>query len=124
MGRRLIALIQENPNCALAGAITRAGHAAAGRDAGELAGVGALNVPVASSLADIVVKADVVIDFSVPEASLNYLRLAAEAGVAMVIGTTGFSAAEREVIAEQSRRIPCVLAPNMSLGVQIGRAHV
>ncbi|WP_089939094.1 4-hydroxy-tetrahydrodipicolinate reductase [Candidatus Entotheonella palauensis] len=119
MGRRLIALIHGDPNCHLAGAVTRAAHDAIGRDAGEIAGVGTLNVPVSANLADIVVKADVIIDFSVPEASLNYLRLAREAGVAMVIGTTGFSAAERESIVDHSRYIPCVMAPNMSLGVQV-----
>ncbi len=59
------------------------------------------------------------IDFSVPSAALDYLRLAAASGVAVVIGTTGFSAADREVIVEQSQRVPCVLAPNMSLGVQV-----
>ena len=119
MGRRLIALIHGDPNCTLAGAITHAAHAATGRDAGDMAGVGTLNVPVSSSVADMAAKADVVIDFSVPEASLDYLRVARASGVAMVIGTTGFSAAEREVIIEQSRYIPCLLSPNMSLGVQV-----
>ncbi len=119
MGRRLIALIHSDPNCTLNGAVTRAGHDALGRDAGEIAGVGTLNVPVSANLADIVAKADVIIDFSVPEVSLDYLRVAAAAGVSMVIGTTGFSAAQREAIVGQSRHIPCILAPNMSLGVQV-----
>jgi 4-hydroxy-tetrahydrodipicolinate reductase len=119
MGRRLIALLHSDPNCTLAGAITHAGHGALGRDAGEIAGVGTLNIPVSANLADQVAKADVIIDFSVPEASLDYLRLAVEAGVAMVIGTTGFSAAEHDAIMAQSRQIPCLLAPNMSLGVQV-----
>jgi 4-hydroxy-tetrahydrodipicolinate reductase len=119
MGRRLMALIHSEPNCTLAGAVTHAAHDAIGRDAGEIAGVGTLNVPISSNLADMVMKADVVIDFSVPPASLDYLCRAREAGVAMVIGTTGFSAAEREAIVEHSRHVPCVLAPNMSLGVQV-----
>ncbi len=119
MGRRLMALISSDPNCTLTGTVTHAAHDAIGRDAGEIAGVGTLNVPVSSNLADIIAHADVIIDFSVPEATLDYLRQAAAAGVAMVIGTTGFSAAEREAIVEQSRHIPCVLAPNMSLGVQV-----
>jgi 4-hydroxy-tetrahydrodipicolinate reductase len=119
MGRRLIALIHGDPNCTLAGAITHAAHAAIGRDAGDMAGVGTLHVPVSSGVGDMAAKADVVIDFSVPEASLDYLRVAREAGVAMVIGTTGFSVAEREVITEQSQYIPCLLSPNMSLGVQV-----
>jgi 4-hydroxy-tetrahydrodipicolinate reductase len=99
--------------------VTRAAHDALGRDAGDIAGVEKFNVPVSANLADVVAKADVIIDFSVPAATLDYLCLARDAGVAMVIGTTGFSAAEREVIVEQSRYVPCVLAPNMSLGVQV-----
>jgi 4-hydroxy-tetrahydrodipicolinate reductase len=119
MGRRLIALIHSDPNCTLTGAVTHAAHDALGRDAGEIAGVGTLNIPVSAKLADRVAKADVLIDFSVPSASLDYLCLAREAGVAAVIGTTGFSAAEREAIIDHSRAIPCVLAPNMSLGIQV-----
>lgn len=119
MGRRLMACIQGDPNYTLVGAVTRAAHDALGRDAGDIAGVEKFNVPVSANLADVVAKADVIIDFSVPAAALDYLRLARDAGVAMVIGTTGFSAAEREVIVEQSRYVPCVLAPNMSLGVQV-----
>lgn len=119
MGRRLIALIHSDPNCTLAGAITHAAHDALGRDAGDMAGVGTLGVPVSRNVADLAAKADVIIDFSVPDASLDYLRVAREAGAAMVIGTTGFSAAQRQVIEEQSRHVPCVLAPNMSLGVQV-----
>ncbi len=119
MGRRLMALIHREPHCALAGAVTHAAHEAVGRDAGDLAGVGTLNVPVSATLADMASQADVIIDFSVPGACLDYLRLAASAGVPMVIGTTGFSAAERQAIAEESQRVPCLLAPNMSLGVQV-----
>jgi len=119
MGRRLVALIHSDANCALAGAVTRAASEAIGRDAGDVAGVGTLNAPIAANLADVAAQADVIIDFSVPAASLDYLRMASEMGVAMVIGTTGFGPAERETIASYSRNIPCVLAPNMSLGVQV-----
>jgi 4-hydroxy-tetrahydrodipicolinate reductase len=119
MGRRLIALIHSDPKCTLVGAVTHAAHDALGRDAGEIAGLGMLNVSISSSLAEVVVKADVMIDFSVPSASLDYLRLARQAGIAAVIGTTGFSAAEREAIGDHSQYIPCVLAPNMSLGIQV-----
>jgi len=119
MGRRLIALIHSDPHCTLVGAITHAAHDALGRDAGEIAGVGTINVPVSSTLADIADKADVLIDFSVPSASLDHLLMAREAGVAAVIGTTGFSAAAREAIADHSQHIPCLLAPNMSLGIQV-----
>lgn len=119
MGRRLIALIQDHPHCSLVGAVTHEAHEALGRDAGEIAGVGPLQVPVSANLAEPIANADVIIDFSVAGATLDYLRLAGAAGVPAVIGTTGFSAAERDAIVEQSRVIPCLLAPNMSLGVQV-----
>lgn len=119
MGRRLIALIKDDSNSTLVGAVTHGAHEALGRDAGEIAGVGPLGVPVSANLAEIIANADVVIDFSVAGATLDYLRLASVAGVPMVIGTTGFSAAERDAIVAHSQKIPCLLAPNMSLGVQV-----
>jgi 4-hydroxy-tetrahydrodipicolinate reductase len=63
--------------------------------------------------------ADVIIDFSVPEATITYLRTAAALHKAMVIGTTGFAAAQREEIGQLSQRVPCLMAPNMSVGVQV-----
>jgi 4-hydroxy-tetrahydrodipicolinate reductase len=114
-----MALIHHEPACTLVGAITHAAHAAVGRDAGEIAGVGPLHLPLSTNLADMAAKADVIIDFSVPAATLDYLRLAREAGVPMVIGTTGFSMVEREAIGDHSQHLPCLLAPNMSLGVQV-----
>jgi 4-hydroxy-tetrahydrodipicolinate reductase len=63
--------------------------------------------------------ADVIIDFSVPEATITYLRTAADLHKAMVIGTTGFTAAQREEIGQLSQRVPCLVAPNMSVGVQV-----
>jgi 4-hydroxy-tetrahydrodipicolinate reductase len=63
--------------------------------------------------------ADVIIDFSVPEAAITYLRTAADLHKAMVIGTTGFTAAQREEIGQLSQRVPCLVAPNMSVGVQV-----
>ncbi len=119
MGRRLVALMQDDPACTLVGAVAYATHAALGRDAGEIAGIGQLGVPLQPDLSACLAEADVVIDFSVAEASLAYLRQVTAAEKAMVIGTTGFTAELRQEIAQLSQAGPCLLAPNMSVGVQV-----
>jgi 4-hydroxy-tetrahydrodipicolinate reductase len=103
----------------LVGAVSHAVHPALGRDAGEVAGVGPLGVSLTHNLVDVLPPADVIIDFSVPEATITYLRTAADLHKAMVIGTTGFTAAQREEIGQLSRCVPCLMAPNMSVGVQV-----
>jgi 4-hydroxy-tetrahydrodipicolinate reductase len=118
MGTRLIACLQETPTLRLAAALEAAGHPALGRDAGEVAGVGRLGVPLSADTAAIAPER-VLIEFSTPDASLAHLRLVARAGARAVIGTTGFSAAQREEIAGLAGRTPIVLAPNMSVGVTL-----
>lgn len=119
MGRRLIALMQDDPELQLVGAVTHAAHPALGRDAGDIAGVGSLSVPLAHDLSGSLSQADVVIDFSVATATIDYLRQVTTASKAMVIGTTGFTASQRQEIAQLSTTGPCFLAPNMSVGVQV-----
>ena len=62
---------------------------------------------------------DVLVSFAIPEASVAHMRLAAEKGMAAVVGTTGFSDAQREEIAGLGEKIACVVAPNMSVGVNV-----
>ena len=62
---------------------------------------------------------DVLVSFAIPEASVAHVRLAAEKGMAAVVGTTGFSDAQREEIAGLAEKIACVVAPNMSVGVNV-----
>jgi 4-hydroxy-tetrahydrodipicolinate reductase len=119
MGRRLVDLIRTDPELALTGAVAHSAHPALGRDIGEIAGMGGVGVPLASDLATLLPQADVVIDFSVAAATMAYLRLVTTAQKAMVIGTTGFSAAQRDEIARLSQGIQCFLAPNMSVGVNV-----
>ncbi|MDH3602258.1 MAG: 4-hydroxy-tetrahydrodipicolinate reductase [Candidatus Tectomicrobia bacterium] len=119
MGRRLIALMQDDSQYQLAGAVTHAAHAALGRDAGDLAGVGTVGIPLVPDLAGVLAASDVVIDFSVADASLTYLQQAAAAGKPMVIGTTGFTPEQRQEMVRLSQTVPCLLAPNMSVGVQV-----
>lgn len=119
MGGRIISLLKESSARMLAGAVERPDHPALGRDAGEVAGCGRLHVPVTDQVEKIIDNAQVIIDFSVPSAALDYLKLAAEKKCAMVIGTTGFSKEEADQISARAKKIPCVFSPNMSVGVNL-----
>jgi len=119
MGSRLIALIKESTALTLAGALEGKGHSALAADAGEAAGVGKMGVPVTDDLPALLKRGEVVIDFSAPEATLGHLRAVAQQRRAMVIGTTGFSAAQLEELKSLARQVPCVCSPNMSVGVNL-----
>ena len=95
MGRTLIHAIAATPGVVLAGATEAAGAAAIGRDAGELAGIGANGVTIDADIAPLLDVSDGVIDFTTPAATLAYAELAARKGVAHVIGTTGARARTR-----------------------------
>ena len=119
MGGRVLALAKEAGDFRIVGATERPGHTAIGQDVGEVAGIGAVGVKVADGLAKIITGADVVIDFTAPEASIDHLREASKAGVAIVVGTTGLT---KEHLAEARRlaaHIACVISPNMSVGVNV-----
>lgn len=119
MGRRLAALACEDPRFELAGATEQAGHPGLGRDAGELCGAGRLGIPLTADLAALLAPGRVVVDFTAPEATLRHLELAAAEKIPMVIGTTGFSPEQRQRVEELAGKIPCVLAPNMSVGINL-----
>ena len=119
MGGRMIALVREASDFVLVGATERPGHPALGRDAWELAGAGTAGVKVADGIAALLPGADVAIDFTAPEASVTHVRAAAAAGRAIVVGTTGLSKEHLEEIRTHAQRIPCVVSPNMSVGVNV-----
>jgi len=119
MGSRVIALAQEEEGFRLTGASEREGHPAVGRDAGEIAGRGAVGVAIGSDLAEVIGDCEAVIDFTLPQASLRHVRIASQANKGIVVGTTGFSAADLEEIRSLSSRCPCVLCPNMSVGINV-----
>ena len=119
MGTRIIALLGEAPGLRLAAALEAPGHAALGRDAGEVAGVGRSGVSITADPKAALTRDRMLVEFSVPEASLEHLRLVADAGARAVIGTTGFSAAQREEIAGLARRAAILVAPNMSVAVTL-----
>ncbi len=119
MGSRLIALLQEDKELRLVAALEGPGHPALLKDAGETAGTGRLNVPITADPESALGKDRILIEFSVPDASLAHLRLVARLGGRAVIGTTGFSAAQREEVERLAKEVPVLLSPNMSVGVNV-----
>src|SRR5712675_3286180 len=119
MGQMLIRQIAHTEGCALSGAIEGAASNALGRDAGEVAGVGAKGVKIVSDAASAIGAADVVIDFTVPAATVAHAKIAADKGVAMVIGTTGLNPEQTAAVHENARKTPILWAANMSMGVNI-----
>jgi 4-hydroxy-tetrahydrodipicolinate reductase len=119
MGRTLVQAVHETPGLDLTVAVERLGSSLIGADAGALAGVGRLNVPVEDGLAAAVSRFDTLIDFTTPVASLAHLSLCRAHGKRLVIGTTGLDAGGRAAIAAAGSDIGIVFAPNMSVGVNL-----
>lgn len=119
MGRALIEAVHESAQCILAAAIDRPGNSLIGGDAGELAGVGKLGVPVVDDLAQVVDQFDVLIDFTAPAATVANARFCAEHGKRIAIGTTGLSAEQKGELADSARQTAIMFAPNMSVGVNL-----
>ena len=120
MGRELVGAVMRDASMELVGAVDAAGHPDMGEDAGVMAGSGPAGVRLSADLGALVEGATAVIDFSAPEAAVENARVAVKAGCAVVIGTTGLTAAEREGLQELALtggRI--VFAPNMSVGVNL-----
>lgn len=116
MGRRLVALGTADPDFVIAAALESDHHPSLGKDAGALAGVGAIGVPLSSHLNAAV---QVLIDFSVPDAALAAARLCAERRIPLVVATTGLDRGQKEELANLGRAIPIVWSPSMSLAVNL-----
>lgn len=116
MGKSLVQAAQGREDLKLVSATVRKGSELAGTDAGQVAGLPALGVMAAETLSDDV---DVVIDFTLPDATLENVEWCRQRGKRIVIGTTGFDAGQRQIIEAAARDIPVVLAPNMSVGVNL-----
>jgi 4-hydroxy-tetrahydrodipicolinate reductase len=124
MGQMLVRQISLHEDCTLGGATERQGGNAIGKDAGELAGIGKLGVPILDDAEKAIGACQAVIDFSAPAASLRHAEIAAAKGVAMVLGTTGLDAEEDEIVRRAAQRIAIVKSGNMSLGVNLLTALV
>jgi 4-hydroxy-tetrahydrodipicolinate reductase len=119
MGSRVIACLREASDLRLVAALEAPHHPATGRDAGEVAGVGPMGAAIGADAVSAIVRDRVLVEFSAPEPTLEHLRQAAATGARAVIGTTGFTPAQREEIAALARRTAIMLSPNMSVGVTL-----
>ncbi|MEN8260511.1 MAG: 4-hydroxy-tetrahydrodipicolinate reductase [Pseudomonadota bacterium] len=119
MGQSLIKACDSAAGLRLTAAIERAGNAQVGNDAGQVAGLAPTDVIVCSDLGAVVDEFDVVIDFTRPEPALGHLDICRAQGKRMVIGTTGFTGEQRAMIESAASDIGVVLAPNMSVGVNL-----
>ncbi len=119
MGTRIINILNEAEGVRLAGAFEHPESPMVGQDAGQAAGLGIKGVKISGSLDDIIASGDVIIDFTTPSATMNNVKKAAGAGKAIVIGTTGINDEEVKEIRKLAGKIPVVLAPNMSVGVNV-----
>ena len=118
MGHALLESVFADADLVLHGALDRADNPQLGRDAGEQFGR-LTGIKVTSDIDAALNGADVLVDFTRPEASMLYLEACQKAGVGMVIGTTGFSVAQKSAIQTASENIAIVFAPNMSVGVTL-----
>ena len=116
MGKRVAALAMESGQLDLVAALEHSGHEALGQDAGELAGSGAFGLAVTDTL---VCHADVLIDFSLPEGTLEWLNVCRSRGIPMVTGTTGLTESQAAEIADAAGQIAIVKAANMSVGINV-----
>ena len=119
MGKELIRAAHAMPGCVVAGAVVSARSPALGQDAGVLAGIGEIGVPVTADALEIVAKVDGILDFTIPQASVEFAGLAANARIVHVLGTTGFGEADDAAIKAAARHATIVKAGNMSLGVNL-----
>lgn len=119
MGRALIAASDLNTNTRLAAAIERPGNTLVDSDAGDLAGLGPLNVSVTDDLTKVIDSFETLIDFTSPESTLQNLETCVQHGKNMIIGTTGIDDAGKHKIRSAADTIGIVFAPNMSVGVNL-----
>ena len=119
MGSRISALCREYDGLQLAGAFERAGHREIGKDIGTIVGIGETGVILQESMEKVMDAVDIIIDFTSIESTMKNLEISAQKGKAMVIGTTGLSKDNLKEMEPLLKEIPCVMASNMSLGVNL-----
>ena len=119
MGGAVVRAAAQTAGLRLAGAIDKPGSPRLGKDAGDISSAGYLGVEVTANFQAQIKPNTVIIDFTNPEASLNYLKVAAKKKIPIVIATTGFNAKQLAEIKRLSRRVPTLLSANTSLGVNV-----
>lgn len=119
MGARIINVLSHTDGVRLAGAFEHPDSPSVGKDAGLAAGLGTTGINITGSINDVIENGDVVIDFTSPEATLENIRAVSAKGLSMVIGTTGMTGDLLEEVKRLAKGIRCVIAPNMSVGVNV-----
>ena len=119
MGGRIIHIIRQSQQVTLTAAFERPDHPHVNQDAGQVAGLGKIGVTISKSLKEVIEPGEVLIDFTTPESTLENMRLAASHDVSMVVGTTGITGDNLKEVTNLAKRIRCVMAPNMSVGVNV-----
>jgi 4-hydroxy-tetrahydrodipicolinate reductase len=119
MGSLIARLILESPDLALSGALEDKAHSTIGKDVGDVLGRPKIGAFVTSDIEAAFTACDVIIDFTFPEVTLLTSEYASRSGKPMVIGTTGFSAEQKGRTASFASKIPLVMSPNMSIGVNV-----
>ncbi|HXC89672.1 MAG TPA: 4-hydroxy-tetrahydrodipicolinate reductase [Stellaceae bacterium] len=119
MGRMLVTEIAATEGCTVAGGSEAPNSGYINQDIGELAGIGRIGIPIGEAVDKLIRISDVVLEFTSPAATVEHAALAAELGKAMVIGTTGLSPEQADVVRQAALSIPIVWAPNMSLGINV-----
>lgn len=119
MGRCLIQAVEQTEGLALSAAIDRADSSLIGADAGEVAGVGKLGIAISSDIEQATKDSDIIIDFTLPEVTMALLPFCVANQCRPVIGTTGFDADQKQVIDDAAKQVATILAPNMSVGVNL-----
>jgi 4-hydroxy-tetrahydrodipicolinate reductase len=119
MGRRIICAVCDSEGMQLCAGLEMAGHSDLGKDLGLLAGIGWLGLNLQDQAEAAIKQGDVLIEFTNPETTLSHLEIAARSGKPMVIGTTGFSPEQLNIIRQMAQKSAVVLSPNMSVGVNL-----
>ena len=119
MGMRLLSCACEDKDLSVSGALEKEGHPSIGKNVGEALGLGKKLASITHNLREILRDTDVLIEFTAPDATMRHLKIMEEAKKAMVIGTTGLNQDELKAVEKASRSIPIVMAPNMSIGVNL-----
>jgi dihydrodipicolinate reductase len=119
MGVRILSLLQNEDGVSVTGATEKEGHPALGKDVGIIAGLKELGVRVSDKIDTAAEGADAIIDFTIPISTLGNAEYASRTGKSMVIGTTGFSEEEKRRLEKLAEGFPCLMSPNMSIGVNV-----
>lgn len=116
MGRRIIELLREDDQLQLVAALEHPEHPDQGRDVGEVLRLGSMGVPLEAELRS---GAQVMIDFSLPPSTVQFVPRCAELGIPVVIATTGLNADQRQVVERCAQDVGVLLSPNLSRGVNV-----